>query len=243
MRRHTSSVNRMSHDFGVPALDLEALTRVLAARCPRVRRRHLTKRRAARGEYSFHGPLRRASACVQAPLTPTGRPCVSLGGWRVRLATRAARQDPWEHNYMMDQVVAWLCRNLLVMVVLLLAQAGAASAQSPRAAEPPWVADPAWILVHVTAADIDGAFFEVGPGDGPQPSLFRTEYIRFVAESADGGVDLFVRDAETDQPSRFRIAETLEALCEALNCARVAAPAGEPRPFPNPARPFPRPQP
>ena len=42
---------------------------------------------------------------------------------------------------MMDQVVAWSCRNLRVMIVLLLAQAGAASAQSPRAAEPPWVAD------------------------------------------------------------------------------------------------------
>ncbi len=60
------------------------------------------------------------------------------------------------------------------------------------------------------------------------------EYIRFVAEAPDGGVDLFVRDSEADQPSRFRIAETLDALCDALDCARVAAPATGARPVPIP---------
>ena len=97
-------------------------------------------------------------------------------------------------------------------------------------------------MVNVVAADIDGAFFEVAPGDTPQRSLFRTEYIRFVAESEDGGVDLFVRDSESDQPSRFRIAETLEALCDALDCERVASPPGTPRPFPG-VRPDPQPSP
>ena len=100
-------------------------------------------------------------------------------------------------------------------IALALAAPTAATAQSD---------DPAWIWVNVVAADIDGTLFEVAPGDSPQPSLFRTEHIRFVAESADGGVDLFVRDSETDEPSRFRIAESLDALCDVLDCARVAAP-------------------
>jgi len=93
-----------------------------------------------------------------------------------------------------------------------------------RAQSVPPPTEPHWILVHVTAADIDGAFFELAEGDQPQPSLFRSESIRFVSEASDGGVDLFVRDSEADQPTRFRIAETLDALCDALDCKRVAAP-------------------
>lgn len=53
-----------------------------------------------------------------------------------------------------------------------------------------------------------------------------------MAESADGGGDLFVWNSELDQPSRFRIAETLDVLCEALPCARVAAALAAPEPFP-----------
>lgn len=109
----------------------------------------------------------------------------------------------------------WWIGVVVTGIALVLAAPTAAPAQSD---------DPAWIWVHVVAADIDGALFEVAPGDSPQPSLFRTEYIRFVAESADGGVDVFVRDSETDEPSRFRIVESLDALCDVLDCARVAAP-------------------
>ena len=60
---------------------------------------------------------------------------------------------------------------------------------------------------------------------GPQSSLFRTEYLRFAADT-NGTVNIFVRDSQNDPPSQFTVLESIEALCAALDCARVGGATG-----------------
>ena len=80
--------------------------------------------------------------------------------------------------------------------------------------------EPAWILMNVLEMELNGQLYD--PEMSPQPSIFRSAHIRFVAPSPDSAaVDVFVRDDPADGISRFRVLEDLDAICEALRCARV----------------------
>ena len=102
-----------ARNYGASASYLEALSRVVQARCPLVRFGGCSVSLARTGACAFRLPPGRSSfsrsVWVQAPLTPAGKRRAGTGRWRFHLTGQRGRPPEWRSADSLDQVVDWIC--------------------------------------------------------------------------------------------------------------------------------------